>query len=216
MSLKGCSKTLKRFRPFVSERRIVHNVTERNDESSIGVGKPGERTIHSMHMHALPFPSVCVCVCVCARRFESANRPTVFRATAPTKSGIFPISRLLMRLDVRMSNLFYWMYTRTVPRQPISRASIRFVPSRESTYSNVFHPFRWIYDSRITSFWYHLPQWENLSICFMIRTKIVRLYIFFFDKLIDVIKKERKQKNKFDYFRVFLKCFIRLLICNYL
>lgn len=40
------------------------------------------------------------------------------RATAPTKSGIFPISRLLMRLDVRMSNLFYWMYTLapTVPR----------------------------------------------------------------------------------------------------
>lgn len=116
-------------------------------------------TIHSMHMHALPFPSaIRVCARVCARRFESANRPTVFRSTAPTKSGIFPISRLLMRLHARMSNLFYWMYT--VARQPISRTSIRFVPSRESTYSNVFHPFRCLrfspllssHDSRIIFF----------------------------------------------------------------
>lgn len=65
------------------------------------------------------------------------------RATAPTKSGIFPISRLLMRLDVRMSNLFYWMYTLapTVPRHRL--VEHRSASSRESTYSKVFHPFRW-------------------------------------------------------------------------
>lgn len=62
------------------------------------------------------------------------------RAAAPTKSGIFPISKWLMRLDARMSNLFYWMYTLAppVPRYRIIRASIRFVPPRELTCSRAF------------------------------------------------------------------------------
>lgn len=48
------------------------------------------------------------------------------RAAAPTKSGIFPISKWLMRLDARMSNLFYWMYTLAppVPRYRIIRSAL--------------------------------------------------------------------------------------------
>ena len=121
----------------------------------------GERAMHPMHTHALPSPRTS------ARRWQIRARwlnreaaSTVFRAraraAAPTKSGIFPISKWLMQLDARMSNLFYWMYTLAplsgspLPLLPlpvpfsswrITRgASIRFVPSRESTCSAIDLP----------------------------------------------------------------------------
>lgn len=214
VSLKGCSKTLKRFRPFVSERRIVHNVTERNDESSIGVGKPGERTIHSMHMHALPFPSVCVCVCVLADLNRQTGRPCFVR----------PLLRRVAFSRYRgcwCGSMWEWVTSfigcirerflanRLVEhRSASSRQGNRltrmfFTPSVESTILASLLSDIIFLNGRIYLFvsWFVQKLYD---------------YIFLFDKLIDVIKKERKQKNKFDYFRVFLKCFIRLLICNYL
>lgn len=62
-------------------------------------------------------------------RAESQAAPACFaraRATAPTNTGIFPISKWLMRLrlDARMSNLFYWMYTLAPPPRPSDYSTI--------------------------------------------------------------------------------------------
>lgn len=99
--------------------------------------------MHTSHKRAA-MANTYVCTCSLVESRSSVFRARA-RAAAPTKSGIFPISKWLMRLDARMSNLFYWMYTARVavgfqpsssPRCWITReASIRFVPSRESTCS---------------------------------------------------------------------------------
>lgn len=81
----------------------------------------------------VPFPRTSARIRVLTDLNRQTGRPCFVRAraTAPTKSGIFPISRLLMRLDVKMSNPFYWMYTLapTVPRHRL--AEHRSVSSRQ-------------------------------------------------------------------------------------
>lgn len=129
--------------------------------------------MHSMHM--CPFHGQARAryghVRVLADLNRQTGRPCFVRAraTAPTKSGIFPISRLLMRLDVRMSNLFYWMYTLapTVPRHRL--VEHRSASSRQGNRltRNFFTPS---YDFR------HFFWSMNFQLLYLLQWRIYRVF----------------------------------------